>query len=302
MNFNEAFINALQSDVNLTKSIQIHHYLPIFHEVPNDIASNLPHIEAFGNITASYPYYYGLSRFQHYCLIYTESGAGTLSFDNRSYTLTPHSIAFIDCRETHRIEIKQSPWNYTVFFLAGGPTSYLYRTYINSYQNMYIPNAASSIGQMIFCLYMQLEKHSEKHHLHARLLMDLLFELILEKEQAQEKGITIPEYLIEIKNDFDSNYQNHFSLDALEQKFHVSKYRICREFTIYYDLSPIQYLNRVRIKVAKEALIYTDKRINEVGSMIGFDNTNHFIRLFKQQTGVTPLIFRKQPPAYSSFH
>ena len=112
----------------------------------------------------------------------------------------------------------------------------------------------------------------------------------------------INKYLIEIKNDFDSNYQNHFSLDALEQKFHVSKYRICREFTIYYDLSPIQYLNRVRIKVAKEALIYTDKRINEVGSMIGFDNTNHFIRLFKQQTGVTPLIFRKQPPAYSSFH
>jgi len=56
----------------------------------------------------------------------------------------------------------------------------------------------------------------------------------------------------------------------------------------------MQYLNDIRIKVAKEALISTDKRVNEIGRMVGFDNTNNFIRIFRKKTGATPLNYRKR--------
>ncbi len=78
----------------------------------------------------------------------------------------------------------------------------------------------------------------------------------------------------------------------------MSRYRLCREFVKYFNESPIQYLNQKRIVMAKELLTQTDKRVNEVGQIIGFENTNHFIRLFKQKTGVTPLEFRRSSPVH----
>ena len=301
MNFEHSFLEALRSDVNLTKSIQIQDYLPASHQVPDEIAGNLPYAQAFANITATYPYYYELSHFDSFCLIFTHSGAGTLIYDTRTYTLAPHTLSFIDCRENHRIEIKQSPWNYKVFYIKGNPISFLYRIFIDHYENTHTLSPASNLENMIQHLYTQLNKNESKHFLHTKLIIDILLELILEKNQLQETNNFVPEYLLDIKKEFDIHYQSNFSLDEMEQQYHISKYRLCREFSAQYNFSPIQYLNRKRINVAKEALIYTDKRINEISCMVGFENTNHFIRLFKQQTGVTPLAYRKQPPAITLF-
>lgn len=296
MNFERSFLEALRSDINLTKSKQIQDYLPAAHKVPDTIADNLPYAQAFANITATYPYYYELSHFDSFCLIYTQSGTGSLIYETRSYTLTPHTISFIDCRENHRIEIKQSPWNYKVFYIKGMPLSFLYRTFIDHYENRHVLSPASNLHNMIQHLYTQLNKNETKHFLHTKLIMDILLELILEKNQLQKTDSNIPEYIVDMKKEFDINYHNHFSLDEIEQQYHISKYRLCREFTAQYGISPIRYLNYKRIDIAKEALIYTDKRINEISYMVGFENANHFIRLFKASTGVTPLAYRKQPP------
>jgi AraC-like DNA-binding protein len=73
----------------------------------------------------------------------------------------------------------------------------------------------------------------------------------------------------------------------------ISKYHICREFTKHFHISPIRYLNLKKITAAKELLVHTDKKINEIGRITGFENPNNFIRHFKKQIGVTPLEYRK---------
>lgn len=72
--------------------------------------------------------------------------------------------------------------------------------------------------------------------------------------------------------------------------------RICREFSKYYGVSPIQYLNHRRMEAAKKLLLTTDETIHEIGSMVGIHNTNHFINLFKRETGATPLVFKQDAP------
>ena len=37
-------------------------------------------------------------------------------------------------------------------------------------------------------------------------------------------------------------------------------------------------------------------KIGVIGQRVGIENTNHFIRLFKDKTGVTPLYYRKATP------
>lgn len=295
MDFHKEFLDALQTNVALTKNIFIYDYLPTSLSVPNSVTDNLPFIKAYGRIHATFPYYYEISGLDSYCLIYTESGSGTLILDNCNNILLPNRIALIDCQKAHRIEIKQSPWDYIVFFIKGSFLSFLYNTIIECTGNMHTLSLVSEIPNLIQKLYTQLDKKPNNFFLHAKMISDILYELVLENNKVEYDNI--PHYLIEIRHSFDENYNDNFSLDVLEKKYHISKYRLCREFSNTFDFSPIQYLNRRRIEAAKEALCLTDRRINEIGRMVGFDNTNHFIRLFKQQTGVTPLIYRKQPPA-----
>lgn len=102
-----------------------------------------------------------------------------------------------------------------------------------------------------------------------------------------------PTYLVTMKENFDANYSNYFCLDALASTYKISKYRLCREFTLYFKLSPMKYLNKIRIQKACLLLVSTEMHVNEVASAVGYENTTHFIRLFKAQLGETPLVYRK---------
>lgn len=86
---------------------------------------------------------------------------------------------------------------------------------------------------------------------------------------------------------------NPFNLQDLENSYHISKYRICREFAAAFGKPPLRYLNDVRIEAAKNLLLSGDKRIHEIAAEVGIENTTHFINLFKQRTGVTPLAYRE---------
>ncbi|MBE6769175.1 MAG: helix-turn-helix domain-containing protein [Ruminococcaceae bacterium] len=55
-----------------------------------------------------------------------------------------------------------------------------------------------------------------------------------------------------------------------------------------YGVSPIEYLNVVRIERAKEMLKTDLYKISEVAENCGFSNVHYFSRVFKERTGVSP--------------
>lgn len=79
----------------------------------------------------------------------------------------------------------------------------------------------------------------------------------------------------------------------LEKKYGINKYRLAKEFTHYYDIAPISYLSHRRIEAAKRLLLSTNMKIHEIANQVGYENPTHFINIFKKQTGMTPLVYRK---------
>lgn len=53
------------------------------------------------------------------------------------------------------------------------------------------------------------------------------------------------------------------------------------------------FINDALLAAAKELLSYEDTPINRVGELLGFEYPQHFVRFFKQRTGLTPSEFRK---------
>ena len=100
-------------------------------------------------------------------------------------------------------------------------------------------------------------------------------------------------YLRELRHYIDNHLERPLKLEDLEKHCHMSKYRICREFSAAFGLPPIRYLNKKRLEAAENLLLSTEIKVHEIALETGFDNTNHFIHLFKREYGSTPQVYRE---------
>jgi AraC-like DNA-binding protein len=57
--------------------------------------------------------------------------------------------------------------------------------------------------------------------------------------------------------------------------------------------TPIKYIQRYRINLAKSLLKNTHKSITEIATDVGFSESGYFSRIFHRETGLSPDQFRR---------
>ena len=70
-----------------------------------------------------------------------------------------------------------------------------------------------------------------------------------------------------------------------------SKFR--KIFKDYTGFAPSQYIQEVRINIAKEMLTNTSKSIKEIAFELGYENKDYFFTVFRKVTDMTPIAYRK---------
>jgi transcriptional regulator GlxA family with amidase domain len=90
----------------------------------------------------------------------------------------------------------------------------------------------------------------------------------------------------------------HFSVaNPVEQMVKRSKLAertFKRRFTTATGLTPIAYVQRLRIEDAKRRLERTDASVDEVSWKVGYEDPAFFRRLFRRTTGLAPGAYRKR--------
>lgn len=95
----------------------------------------------------------------------------------------------------------------------------------------------------------------------------------------------------EIKKYIENNYLKNIMLDDLSERSQISKYYLIRKFNEYYGLSPHQYITNLRINHAKK-LLKNNMDFADIAIDSGFYDQSHFIKCFKEYTGVTPMNYK----------
>lgn len=87
--------------------------------------------------------------------------------------------------------------------------------------------------------------------------------------------------------------EEKITIAQLAETAHLSQYHFIRCFRSAYELTPLQYLTRLRLKQASLLLKKSDATVSSIVSRCGFENESAFIRLFKKEFRITPIAYRK---------
>ena len=111
----------------------------------------------------------------------------------------------------------------------------------------------------------------------------------------EEKGGISIDVAQKLTEYMQSNLYKNLSLQEIADNFNISSSYICRIFKVYYSDTPISYYNRLKIEEAKKMLDeYRNMRVKDVAELLGFSDQYYFSKVFKQQYGVSPLVYRTQ--------
>ncbi|MFI3212953.1 MAG: helix-turn-helix transcriptional regulator [Eubacteriales bacterium] len=84
------------------------------------------------------------------------------------------------------------------------------------------------------------------------------------------------------------------SVNEIADVFHLHPAYCGALFRKYEKISLLAYINRIRVKQAKNLLIDHDLSIACVGENVGFDDPYYFSKVFKEMEGVCPKVYREQ--------
>jgi transcriptional regulator GlxA family with amidase domain len=92
--------------------------------------------------------------------------------------------------------------------------------------------------------------------------------------------------------------RDHFSVaspvEEMIKRSRLAERTFKRRFAAATGLTPLAYVQRLRIEDAKRRLERTDAPVDEIGWRVGYEDAAFFRRLFKRTTGLAPGAYRKR--------
>lgn len=104
----------------------------------------------------------------------------------------------------------------------------------------------------------------------------------------EKRDVKVNRAILRVQEFIRNNYNNDLTLKMASDFVGLSESHLSNIFTKKTGQTFTDYLTSVRIEKAKELLETTNLKVYEVGVSIGYANVEHFSRVFKKFTGLSP--------------
>lgn len=115
-----------------------------------------------------------------------------------------------------------------------------------------------------------------------------------ERSAASVKSQKYMERLRSVMEYMESSYREPLTLQEVASHFSISREYLARDFHKYTGSTFKEYLNKIRIGKAYEALMTTDLNMLDIALDNGFPDVRSFIKVFKEVYGMTPFQYKKE--------
>ena len=101
------------------------------------------------------------------------------------------------------------------------------------------------------------------------------------------------ERIMEIMNYIQNNYAD-VTMDVLAEKFGLSKPYLSKYIKEKSGMTFQDAVKAARMKKARRLLKESNQTVESIAASVGYENVEHFNRLFKKAYEMTPVQFRRQ--------
>jgi len=224
-------------------------------------------------------------------LIYVVSGSAKYNFETYSFSVKPGDVFFMGRGGKYTINVGE---NYIVCFIdfyLDNSSNERYESYVFDMED------TSGVYALMDKLRRKWFTHKDLQQLEGCACVYSVFALICRQSVHGYVSTKNRELMRLTHAQIEENYQkSDFTCADLFRNTGLSEVHFRRVFTQMYGVSPVKYLQAIRIAEAKRLLAETDLSVSEIAAGVGIPNLYYFCRLFKREAGETPTEFRKHPP------
>lgn len=253
------------------------------------------YVQEVGYFKTKPPYFTERENLNSYLIVYTISGKGILEYGGRRYPVYPGQAFYINCIEHHYYACMEgNEWEILWLHFNGETARGYFEEFVQNnfklvrFQDNFF---VESTMRRILSLTMKKDVHSEV--ISSNLIVNLLTELIIQSSTVGHSQSVMPDSIKSALKDLENRFLEPFSLDEIAKRIGISKYHLSREFHKYVGTTMNEYVIRLKLNYAKELLRYSEESVGDIAFSCGINHVSHFINLFKEREGMTPLKYRK---------
>jgi AraC-like DNA-binding protein len=230
-----------------------------------------------------------------YQWIQTISGQGELVTEGQTFSMNPGQGMLLFPDIAHTYYAVKEPWQVLWVTFNGNYVRGILRAFQWERSQVLTLSNPQRILHKIKSIYNLNDSNDTMDNLDAsskiyEILLDLHVFGAASEVRSRQQYI---EQLSPVLDYIETNYTEAIVLSELAALLSVSPQHVCVLFQQTLGMRPFEYITKQRLRKAKELLLrQTDMEVSQIARKVGYADASYFIKLFKQQEGLTPKIFR----------
>lgn len=219
---------------------------------------------------------------KHFSLIFSISGSAEYNFGKCKETICESEIVFINKGDSYTARsVGKAPWEYIIitFDMWEDDPSLPFKFVTK-------PSHPKQFEELFEKIYTTFKTRENGAVLKIKGLMYEIFSLLLDQsdtlQNVKYKGV---KKAIDYIN---SHYKEKISVEKIADISGYSTSHFTRLFGELFCMTPVEYINSVRIEMAKNMLKTELFTLTEIAEECGFSNVYYFSKVFKKVVGIPP--------------
>ncbi|MCB0356049.1 MAG: helix-turn-helix transcriptional regulator [Bdellovibrionales bacterium] len=241
-------------------------------------------------------------------ILYNVSMPFTNNLRGKRVTIHPGEAFIYYAREQHTEKLHQNSFSYSTVIILEDFINDLLEPFGVKFADLVFDSSFlqfNSLNSQILALTAQLGMTLHSELLTEVLVTSLLVDLLetqnnsymskFKKFASRDRFHGVKH---RVKKAFLHNLYEKMSLDQLAKEVGVSKFHLVRIFKLQEQITPINYFSLLKIELAKEYLVNSNKSITDIAMSLGFEYVTTLNHLFRKAYGMSPRHYRqmmKQP-------
>ena len=277
----------------------VQEYLEIYHFTPSDYEKACPAWPIrLGCNEAKPNYHIGPRTTPYYYLLMVIDGEGTFFQDGMTFPLRQGDLFCLLPQVTHEYYTNPKHPLRKIFIAFDGPMALelLKRTGLSPEA----PHLSGALTPNHFtCLYNfrnSVRKASGKPSDLTRLFyFHQLFDSLAVPALTDDSSLGQPESWLQKGQEYiQIHYADGINVERVSAYVGVERTHFTKQFTKCYGITPIRYIQSLKLQEAKQLLEQTDYALAEIAASLGYTDLFSFSKAFKKMEGISPTAYRNE--------